>query len=231
MLIPSPGPSPLPRSWWPGRRPSRNARRREYCVTCRCSRPGPTPSWSSCSTARRRAAPVRRPARDLACADLVPGARTVLLDGLADLDAARATSRGGCRRRVRGPRRGGAGRAADDVRRGRPRRRRAALGDDACRGRRHPLRGRAHGRVRRVRAGLRLLHRPAAGALGAPAGPAAREGASRGGGAGGEYTGVYPTASPGGWRLVGRTDARAVGRRPRRARLLTPGTRVRFVEV
>ena len=27
--------------------------------------------------------------RDLACADLVPGARTVLLDGVADLDAAR----------------------------------------------------------------------------------------------------------------------------------------------
>lgn len=45
----------------------------------------------------------------------------------------------------------------------------------------------------------------------------------------GEYAGVYPRASPGGWRLVGRTDASLwdVDRNP--PALLTPGTRVRFV--
>lgn len=46
----------------------------------------------------------------------------------------------------------------------------------------------------------------------------------------GEWAGVYPTASPGGWRLVGRTDAVLwdVDREP--PALLAPGTRVRFVE-
>ena len=34
----------------------------------------------------------------------------------------------------------------------------------------------------------------------------------------GEYAGIYPTASPGGWRLVGRTDAVPLRRRPRPAR-------------
>lgn len=44
----------------------------------------------------------------------------------------------------------------------------------------------------------------------------------------GPYAGVYPTASPGGWRLVGRTDTTlfAVDREP--PALLAPGTRVRF---
>jgi KipI family sensor histidine kinase inhibitor len=42
----------------------------------------------------------------------------------------------------------------------------------------------------------------------------------------GEYAGIYPTASPGGWRLVGRTEARLfdVDREP--PALLTPGTQV-----
>ena len=46
----------------------------------------------------------------------------------------------------------------------------------------------------------------------------------------GEFTGVYPRESPGGWRLVGRTDAPLwdLGRVP--PALLVPGTRVRFVE-
>jgi KipI family sensor histidine kinase inhibitor len=45
----------------------------------------------------------------------------------------------------------------------------------------------------------------------------------------GEYAGVYPTASPGGWLLVGRTDAELfhVERDP--PALLTPGARVRWV--
>lgn len=47
----------------------------------------------------------------------------------------------------------------------------------------------------------------------------------------GEFTGVYPSASPGGWQLVG-TTATAVWR-PERSdpALLSPGTRVRFREV
>ena len=45
----------------------------------------------------------------------------------------------------------------------------------------------------------------------------------------GSYAGIYPSASPGGWRLVGRTSARLfdVGREP--PALLTPGTGVRLV--
>jgi KipI family sensor histidine kinase inhibitor len=44
----------------------------------------------------------------------------------------------------------------------------------------------------------------------------------------GEFTGVYPRSSPGGWRLLGRTDAVVwdVDRNP--PALLTPGTPVRF---
>lgn len=47
----------------------------------------------------------------------------------------------------------------------------------------------------------------------------------------GPYAGVYPRASPGGWQLVGRTDAVLfdVDREP--PALLTPGARVRFREV
>lgn len=44
-----------------------------------------------------------------------------------------------------------------------------------------------------------------------------------------EFTGVYPRSSPGGWRLIGHTDAQLwdVARVP--PALLTPGTSVRFV--
>jgi KipI family sensor histidine kinase inhibitor len=46
-----------------------------------------------------------------------------------------------------------------------------------------------------------------------------------------EFTGVYPAASPGGWRLLGTTDAVVwdVDRDP--PALLSPGTRVRFEAV
>lgn len=46
-----------------------------------------------------------------------------------------------------------------------------------------------------------------------------------------EFTGVYPSESPGGWRLLGRTDAVMwdVERDP--PALLAPGTRVRFEPV
>ncbi|WP_329276560.1 5-oxoprolinase subunit B family protein [Streptomyces sp. NBC_00691] len=44
----------------------------------------------------------------------------------------------------------------------------------------------------------------------------------------GPYTGVYPRSSPGGWQLIGTTDVVLwdTGREP--AALLAPGTRVRF---
>lgn len=45
------------------------------------------------------------------------------------------------------------------------------------------------------------------------------------------FSGIYPRASPGGWRLIGRTDLAMwqVDRDP--PALLEPGVRVRFVEV
>jgi KipI family sensor histidine kinase inhibitor len=48
---------------------------------------------------------------------------------------------------------------------------------------------------------------------------------------GGEYTGIYPRASPGGWQVIGHTDAVMwdAGRDP--AALLTAGDRVRFIDV
>jgi KipI family sensor histidine kinase inhibitor len=41
----------------------------------------------------------------------------------------------------------------------------------------------------------------------------------------GQQTGIYPTASPGGWRLIGETD------KPLHADWVMPGDRVRFVPV
>jgi KipI family sensor histidine kinase inhibitor len=45
----------------------------------------------------------------------------------------------------------------------------------------------------------------------------------------GTWTGAYPSASPGGWRLVGRTDAVLWEPSREQPALLAPGTRVRFV--
>jgi len=47
----------------------------------------------------------------------------------------------------------------------------------------------------------------------------------------GEFSGVYPRASPGGWQLVGRTDVAVFDLDREPAALLRPGLRVRFVEV
>jgi KipI family sensor histidine kinase inhibitor len=44
----------------------------------------------------------------------------------------------------------------------------------------------------------------------------------------GAYTGVYPGESPGGWLLIGRTDAVLFDVRRRPPALLRPGCRVRF---
>ncbi|HEU4513706.1 MAG TPA: allophanate hydrolase subunit 1 [Nocardioidaceae bacterium] len=45
------------------------------------------------------------------------------------------------------------------------------------------------------------------------------------------FTGVYPSASPGGWQLVGRTDLVLWDESREQPATLAPGTRVRFVEV
>ncbi|MFJ3335607.1 5-oxoprolinase subunit PxpB [Streptomyces sp. NPDC086766] len=47
----------------------------------------------------------------------------------------------------------------------------------------------------------------------------------------GPYTGVYPRSSPGGWQLIGTTDAVLWDPARAPAALLSPGTRVRFVPV
>ncbi|MCU1657367.1 MAG: Allophanate hydrolase subunit 1 [Pseudonocardiales bacterium] len=48
-------------------------------------------------------------------------------------------------------------------------------------------------------------------------------------GVAGEFTGVYPRSSPGGWRLLGGTDAPLWDTARTPPALLAPGTRVRFV--
>ena len=45
----------------------------------------------------------------------------------------------------------------------------------------------------------------------------------------GAYAGIYPAASPGGWRLVGHTTKTLFDVRTQPPALLTPGTRVRLV--
>ena len=46
----------------------------------------------------------------------------------------------------------------------------------------------------------------------------------------GEFTGAYPRATPGGWRLVGTTPAPLFDPAAQSPALLTPGTHVRFQE-
>ena len=46
-----------------------------------------------------------------------------------------------------------------------------------------------------------------------------------------EYTGAYPRRSPGGWQLIGTTDAVLWDAHREPAALLRPGVRVRFVDV
>ncbi|UUU31905.1 allophanate hydrolase subunit 1 [Streptomyces sp. CA-210063] len=45
----------------------------------------------------------------------------------------------------------------------------------------------------------------------------------------GPYTGIYPRSSPGGWQLLGTTQAPLWDMEREPAALLTPGTRVRFI--
>ena len=48
---------------------------------------------------------------------------------------------------------------------------------------------------------------------------------------GGPQAGIYPLSSPGGWRLIGRTDIRLFEREGTPPPLLRMGDRVRFIEV
>ena len=48
-------------------------------------------------------------------------------------------------------------------------------------------------------------------------------------GIGGEETGIYPLASPGGWQLIGRTRLRLFDPQAPEPTLLRPGDHVRFV--
>lgn len=45
----------------------------------------------------------------------------------------------------------------------------------------------------------------------------------------GEFTGIYPREGPGGWQLIGRTDAVLWDLQRESPALLTPGTPVRFI--
>ena len=46
----------------------------------------------------------------------------------------------------------------------------------------------------------------------------------------GEFSGVYPRESPGGWQLIGRTDVKIFDQEREPAALFLPGRRVRFVD-
>jgi KipI family sensor histidine kinase inhibitor len=47
----------------------------------------------------------------------------------------------------------------------------------------------------------------------------------------GEFTGVYPRESPGGWQLIGRTEVTVFDLSREPAALLRPGNQVRFIDV
>ncbi|MGH3387206.1 MAG: 5-oxoprolinase subunit B family protein [Nocardioidaceae bacterium] len=47
----------------------------------------------------------------------------------------------------------------------------------------------------------------------------------------GEFSGVYPRESPGGWQLIGRTEVAVFDLDREPAALLRPGNRIRFVDV
>ena len=115
------------------------------------------------------------------------------------------------------------------VRRPGPDRRRRALGRlGAVRGR-PARRRRAAGGVLRLRARVRVPVRPARGVGGAPAGHAARLGARRRrSGSPARTSASIRPRSPGGWRLVGRTDVALFDVHRDPPALLAPGTRVRL---
>ncbi|GHF37920.1 allophanate hydrolase [Streptomyces mashuensis] len=172
---------------------------------------------------RRRAAGTLPPVREI-----VPAARTVLLDGLADPSALAADVA-----RWEVPPQAGAGHAP--VLTVPVRYDGADLADVAA------LWGVAEDEVARVHSALEFrvafcgfapgfgyltglpehLHVPrrATPRTAVPAGAVALAG---------PYTGVYPRSSPGGWQLIGRTEAVLWDPAREPAALFAPGTRVRF---
>jgi KipI family sensor histidine kinase inhibitor len=168
--------------------------------------------------------------RDLVCRDLVPGARTVLLDGPEDMEAARSylaawTPSGSAGER---PSRMVElsttydGEDLDDVARRWGMTRAEAVATHT--GTEFTVAfvgfspGFAYCSGLPPELAVPRLDRPR------PKVPAGSVGLA------GEYAGVYPSASPGGWRLLGRTDAALWDVTRAEPALLTPGTRVRFVE-
>ncbi len=168
--------------------------------------------------------------RDLVCRDLVPGARTVLLDGLADVEGARSyleswgppgRVEGAMGRTVELPT-SYDGEDLDDVARRWGMTRAEAVATHT--GTRFTVAfvgfspGFAYCTGLPPELAVPRLDRPRAKV---PSGAV---------GLAGEYTAAYPTASPGGWRLVGRTDAPLWDVDRDEPALLVPGTPVRFVE-
>jgi inhibitor of KinA len=47
----------------------------------------------------------------------------------------------------------------------------------------------------------------------------------------GQQTGIYPTQTPGGWRLIGRTPLRMFDPRASHATLVSPGDKLRFIPI
>lgn len=170
----------------------------------------------------------RRAAGELPVREIVPGARTVLLDGVEDRALA-----GRLRSWTVPPldRGGGGCRDTRRLRRTRPRRRGRGLGvavDEVPR-----LHARTEFRVAfcGFAPGFGYLT-GLPGHLSVPRRTTPRTRVPAGALAlAGPYTGVYPRTSPGGWQLIGRMPGPEAlwdpGREP--AALLGPGTRVRFV--
>ena len=168
--------------------------------------------------------------RDLPARDVVPGARTVLLDGLEDLEAARgylaawtpsARSAGREARAVELPTTYD-GEDLDDVARRWGMTRAEAVATHT--GTEFTVAfvgfspGFAYCTGLPAELAVPRLERPR------PKVPAGSVGLA------GEYAGVYPSASPGGWRLLGRTAVTLWDASREEPALLTPGTRVRFTE-
>ena len=197
-----------------------------YWRACTSAASVATPSSSSSTTRRRRSPCTTRPGAAGRAADIVPAARTVLFEAVDDVERAGRVARRPGRRRHLEP-------SATWSRCRRPTTARTSrtsprlLGHDPRRGGRHPHRHRARGGVLRVRPRLRVP------APACPSGSPCRGSTRRGpgcppgrSGLAGPFTGVYPTASPGGWRLIGRTDLVLWDPDRDPPALLAPGTRV-----
>ncbi len=86
-------------------------------------------------------------------------------------------------------------------------------------------------RLRRVRPRVRLPGRRRLPPARRPPLRAPHPGAAGAVGLAGEFSGIYPRESPGGWQLIGRTDALLWDAERDPPALLQPGARVRFVPV